>query len=353
MSTTDTNDTGLPTLESLGKDPGLTMLDGTNFETPPTRLREFLTPVSNFFVRSNYPFPQYTQDTRQNWRLTVSGRVEREVTFTYDDLTALPHRTLASWMECYGNSRALYTPGANGNQWTGGAVGNASWTGVSLAAVLDRAGVQPEAVEVVCQGGDDAEFQRSLPLEKAYDPDTMLVWEMNGAPLTRVHGYPVRLIVPGWGGIASVKWITGLTLVDTPFEGRYQTVSYVLFDAEGRNLGKVREQPVKSFISSLRPHDVRTPGTQALSGIAWSGMGAVTAVDVSADGGETWVAATITGQEGRSWATWTYDWDATPGEYVLTSRATDAAGNVQPKTPLWNKNGYQYNGWHLFPVTVR
>jgi len=350
-STTNDPATGFPDLETLGKDADLTMLDATNFETPPARLTDFHTPVRGFFVRSNFPFPDYT---RESWRLTISGLVAHDLTITYDDLQTLPCRTLTSWMECYGNSRALFTPGANGNQWTGGAVGNATWTGVSLAAVLERAGVQPGAVEVVCQGGDDARFQRALPIEKALDPDTMLVWEMNGAPLTRVHGYPVRLIVPGWGGIASVKWITHLTLVDTPFEGQYQTVSYVLFDAEGQNLGKVREQPTKSLITSLQPQATVQAGQQTISGLAWSGYAGITQVGFSTDGGETWHDATIMQNAGsRSWVTWSYAWDAAPGAYVLTSRATDAAGNVQPKTPRWNKNGYQYNGWHLFPVQVQ
>ena len=350
MTTAHTPASKTPDLTAYGKSDDLLPLTATNYETPPATLSDFLTPVPRFFVRSNYPFPDYT---RENWRLTVSGSVAREMTLTYRDLLSLPRHTLTAWMECYGNSRSLFVPGAVGNPWTGGAVGNATWTGVSLAAVLDRAGVQASAVEVLCQGGDDPEFQRSLLLEKARDADTLLAWEMNGEPLARVHGFPVRLVVPGWGGIASVKWITGLTLIDTPFEGHYQTNLYVLRDADGNAGEKVTTQPVKSLITSVRPGDHLSTGKHTVSGVAWSGSGAITAVAVSADSGTTWHPATITEQAGPySWARWSYEWDATPGEHILTSRATDTAGNVQPEHARWNQNGYQYNGWHRYPVVV-
>lgn len=339
-----------PDLAGYGKSGDLLPLTDTNYETPPAMLTDFVTPVPAFFVRSNYPFPDYT---RADWRLSVGGLVARELTLTYRDLVSLPPRTLTAWMECYGNSRSLFVPGAVGNPWTGGAVGNATWTGVPLAAVLDRAGVQPGAVEVVCQGGDDPQFQRSLPLDKATDPDTLLAWEMNGEPLARVHGFPVRLVVPGWGGIASVKWITGLTLVDAPFAGHYQTNLYVLRDADGTPREKVTVQPVKSLLTSVRPGDRLAAGRHTLSGVAWSGRGAITAVDVSADGGATWHPATITEAAGPySWARFAFDWNAPPGDHALTSRATDAAGNVQPENARWNLNGYQYNGWHRYPVIV-
>ncbi len=339
-----------PDLTAYGKSADLLPLTATNYETPPAMLTDFVTPVPRFFVRSNYPFPDYT---RENWQLSVSGSVARELTFTLRDLLSLPPRTLTAWMECYGNSRSLFVPGAVGNPWTGGAVGNATWTGVPLSAVLDRAGVREGAVEVLCQGGDDPEFRRSLPLDKARDADTLLAWEMNGEPLARVHGFPVRLVVPGWGGIASVKWITGLTLLDAPFEGHYQTNLYVLRDAEGNPGTKVSTQPVKSLITSLRPGDRLRAGRHAVSGVAWSGGGGIAAVEASTDGGATWQPASITEQAGQySWARWSYDWEATPGDHILTSRATDAAGAVQPEHARWNLNGYQYNGWHRYPVVV-
>lgn len=338
-------------LQSLGKNPDLRVLDATNFETPTGKLTDFLTPTDEFFIRSNFPFPDFTPET---WSLTVSGLVEREITLTFDDLKALPQRTLTAWMECYGNSRALFSPDAEGNQWTGGAVGNAEWVGVSLADVLNRAGVKPGVVDVVCQGGDDGKFQRGLPLAKAMEPDTMLVWEMNGAPLKRVHGYPVRLIVPGWGGIASVKWITGLELLGEQFNGTFNAVSYVLYDRDGTPMGRVTEQGPKSLITSLVPGATVSAGKQTVSGVAWSGCGGVARVDISTDGGETWHHATITQQAGsRSWVTFSYEWDAAPGDATLTTRITDDHGNVQPRTPRWNQKGYQYNGWHFFPVRVQ
>jgi len=177
---------------------------------------------------------------------------------------------------------------------------------------------------------------------------------MNGEPLRVEQGFPVRLLVPGYPGVAQVKWITNIDLIDKPYDGYFNTTLYTFIDASGKNLGQLTTMPVKSIITSLAPNASVKSGMQTVSGKAWSGTGGgITKVEVSADGGKTWKDAKIAQQSGQwSWYAFEYAWDAKGGNAVLTSRATDAKGNVQPEIPPFNKNGYQYNGWWMVPVEV-
>ncbi|MDP9368842.1 MAG: sulfite oxidase [Chloroflexota bacterium] len=336
-----------------GKDPRLTPYGTTNLGTPPELLADLdglTVPNDRFFVRSNGPTPIIAPET---WRLRVGGLVERELTLSLADIQAMPRRTLTAFLECSGNSRSRFVPTAEGTSWQDDAVGNATWGGVSLAAVLGRAGVRTEAVEIVSQGGDFAGMQRGLPLPVALDPDTLLAWEMNGEPLPLPHGGPVRLLVPGWGGIASTKWLVGLEVIDRPFGGPWNTDSYVFYDADGTALGPVREMGVKSVIVAPGAETPVAEGRQTIVGYAWSGRGGIARVEVSANGGATYEEARIVRAAGpRSWVRFEHPWTATPGQVRLRSRATDEAGNTQPEMLPWNARGYGMHAVQEIPLSV-
>ncbi len=336
-----------------GKDPRLTPYGATNLGTPPellANLDELTVPNDRFFVRSNGPTPIISPET---WRLRIGGLVERELILSLTDLQAMPGRTLTAFLECSGNSRSRFVPTAEGTAWQDDAVGNATWGGVSLATVLDLAGLRDGAVEIVSQGGDFAGMQRGLPLPVARDPDTLLAWEMNGEPLPLPHGGPVRLLVPGWGGIASTKWLVGLEVIDRPFDGPWNTDSYVFYDADGTALGPVREMGVKSIIVAPGTETRLAAGRQPIVGYAWSGWGRIARVEVSTDGGATYEEARIVRADGpRSWVRFEHPWTAAPGQARLRSRATDEAGNTQPETIPWNARGYGMHAVQEISVSV-
>jgi DMSO/TMAO reductase YedYZ molybdopterin-dependent catalytic subunit len=349
------------TLANLGKNPDLIEHGTTTFETPLDAYDAFLTRNEDFFIRSNGPVS--VEIDPADWRLTVTGLVNEELELSLDDLQAMSQRTITAFLECSGNSRSRFddmdNEAASGTQWGNGAIGNAEWTGVSLVEVLNQAGVGEGVVDVVSQGGDFDDMQRGLPIEIASDPDVMLVWEMNGEELPAPHGGPVRLLVPGWGGIASTKWIVGLELIDHPFGGYFNTESYVFIDEAGAILRPVTTMGVKSVITSPAPtdpetsEDILSAGEQTISGIAWSGYGQVTMVEVSVDGGESWEEASIVEEAGPlSWVRFEHSWEAEAGEFTLRSRATDARGLQQPETVPWNQLGYGMNAIWDVPVTV-
>ena len=342
-------------LRSLGKSPELIPQGSTTFETPMSLVAEdFLTPNDLFFIRSNGPVS--IDIPADDWRLTVNGLVDQELELSLADLQGMNVRTLTAFLECSGNSRSLFSKEprqVDGTQWGNGAIGNAEWTGVSLAEVLGQAGVQEGAVDVVSQGGDFPEMQRGLPVSLAMNPDVMLVWEMNGEPLPAPNGGPVRLLVPTWSGIASTKWVVGLEVLDHPFAGHYNSESYVFIDEDGLVLGPVREVAPKSIIAAPAPDAALTAGTQQISGFAWSGYAGIATVEVSTDGGETWQEAEIVEEAGpTSWVRYVYDWDAQAGDAVLASRAVDQRGFTQPLTDDWNAKGYLMNQVQMVPVSV-
>ena len=341
-------------LAGLGKDPRLIPRGTTNAETPLDLVDGLLTPNELFFIRSNGPIS--IDIAPDAWRLRITGLVNQPLELSLADLQAMPQRTITAFLECSGNSRSRFPTEpaeVEGTKWGNGAIGNAEWAGVSLAEVLNRAGVRPGAVDVVSQGGDFPEMQRGLPLEIALDPDVMLVWQMNGQDLPKPNGGPVRLLVPGWGGIASTKWIAGLEVIDRPFAGPFNTESYIIVNEDGTILLPVREMPVKSVITAPAPESSVTAGPQAIAGYAWSGFGGITRVEVSTDGGTNWSEATIAQEAGRlSWVRFEHPWDATPGAARLRSRATDERGLQQPETAGWNAKGYQMNAIFEVPVTV-
>jgi DMSO/TMAO reductase YedYZ molybdopterin-dependent catalytic subunit len=336
--------------ESFDLDRRLVRYDQYNYGTPLDAIDGLIVPNDLFYVRNSAPVPQIEPHA---WRLRIGGLVETPLNLTLDDLKALPHRTITAFLECSGNSRSFFVPETTGTPWGNTSAGNAEWTGTPLGSVLALAGIQPGAVEIVSQGGDSPEMQRGLPLGKALDPDTLLVWAMNGEDLPPVHGAPVRLIVPGWGGIASTKWLVGIEVIDHVFTGPLNTDSYTIVDTDGHRVRPVREMPVKSVIATPGPGAVLAAGPQTLRGYAWSGYGQVTAIDVSTDGGASWAAATILEAAGNlSWVRFEAHWDATPGQAVLSARATDSLMMTQPDEAPWNARGYGYNAVFNVPVSV-
>lgn len=311
-----------------------------NSETPLADARGWVTPTRLFFVRNHFDVPTIDRDA---WRLSVGGCVARPLELTWDDLHELTQRTLLATLECAGNGRSFLSTKIAGVPWGAGAVAHAEWSGVPLSAVLEQAGVDADAVEVVCQGADRGsepdhpepmQFARGLPLKKALHRDTLLALLMNGEPLTPSHGFPVRLLVPGWYGVASVKWLTRIDVVRTPFRGYFQTVKYTVQrqGAAGTETVGIQGMGVKSEIVRPFAGEALALGKQRVFGLAWSGEEAVAKVELSTDGGRSWHETELLGPFAPySWTMWEYLWNVRQaGPYELVARATSGSGRMQP-----------------------
>jgi sulfite oxidase len=311
-----------------------------------------ITPNDWFFIRDHFPPAPLPPES---WRLEVGGLVLRPQTLTFDHLRQLPARRVVAMLECAGNTRGRFEPPAEGTRWGNGGASTAEWVGVPLGTVLDFVGLDSGALEVVVQGGDNPQFARSLPLDKAYDADTILAWAMNGQPLPDAHGAPVRLVVPGWIGVASVKWVRGLRVVEAPFEGYYHRQRYIYEYADRDEIRPAVWIPLKSVITRPRAGAVLGIGPQVIQGFAWSGQGRIVRVEVSDDDQATWRDARLVEPTDRwAWTMWEYTWNPrAPGDYRLWTRATDDAGNVQPLSVEWNRFGYGYNAIQDAAYTVR
>jgi len=326
-----------------------------------------VTPTERMFIRNNLLTPDIDAATH---RLTVKGLVEREISFTVEELKkAFPVITTVAMMECAGSGRTAFQPRPSGTPWlpTSG-MSCARWTGVRLADILRAAGLKPGAVHVAGQGADPGMVAtappviRSIPLAKAMEEHTLVAWGLNGAPLPKVHGYPLRLLVPGWVGSASIKWLHTLTVLDAPFAGPYMTTSYIMpkWPVEpGSRMPpetvSTEAWPVKSMITYPAP-EARFKGTSVITvrGRAWVGEGSVTRVEISTDEGATWEWAKL-GPRGDkyAWRTFTYRYQPQRFGYVtFIARAWDDKGNVQPMISAWNPLGYFWNGWHRVGVVI-
>lgn len=335
-----------------------------NLEMPFAQLEGAITPAAQFYVRSHFPVPQI--DTRV-WQLKIEGAVGRPIDLSLDELRMMPPKTIQATIECAGNSRLFLLPKVKGVQWELGAVGNAEWTGVPLRTVLEKAGCATWACEVILEGTDhgtiaepprpagEVLFARSLPLEKAMD-DVLLAYEMNGVPLTPSHGYPLRAVVPGWYGMASIKWLGRIIVTAEPFLGYYQSVDYASWEQRdgGPVLVQLREMQVKAQIAQPSMHEIIPPGeTCRVHGAAWSSGAEITKVELSTDGGESWQLTTLTGESfANAWRLWEFTWKtpAAPGPRTLLARATDSAGRIQPETRDANRGSYMIN--HCLPIEV-
>jgi sulfane dehydrogenase subunit SoxC len=302
-----------------------------------------------------------------SWRLSVAGRVGRELSLSLDELRSRPATTLAVTMECAGNGRARLSPRPLSQPWMHEAVGTAEWTGTSLRGLLEEAGVDDGAPEVAfrgldrgIEGGEEQVFERSLPLTEALGEDLLLAYAMNGQPLPPQHGFPLRLVVPGWYGMTSVKWLERVTVLDRPFEGYQQARSYRVRQTPDEDGAPVSRMLPRSLMIPPGIPDFATrartlePAPCTVRGRAWSGFGPVERVEVSADGGATWSDARLGPQASKwAWRSWEWEWELRdPGEYELCCRATDGAGNAQPLEPPWNLGGYANNEVHRVAVRV-
>ncbi len=334
-----------------GKDARLLPYGTANLGMPLDLIDSLIVPTELFFVRSNGPTPEIDPSI---WTLSVDGNVESPQRLSLEDLKKPPSQTITSFLECAGNGRSRLDPPAEGTDWKNDAAGAAEWTGTSLRNVLELAGVKQNTIDLISQGGDMEGMQRGLPIQTAFDPNTMLVWQMNGAPLPVPHGGPVRLVVPRWAGIASTKWLIGLTASDKPYAGFWNLENYTLITAGGEHVLPVREMPVKSIISHPIAGTTVDTGIQTVTGYAWSGHGAIEKVEISSDGGQTWELADIVAEAGPlAWVKFAYEWNAIAGPARLRTRATDARGLVQPEKALWNAKGYLNNSIYEIELTVR
>jgi DMSO/TMAO reductase YedYZ molybdopterin-dependent catalytic subunit len=333
-----------------------------NSETPLDDVHGWVTPTRLFFVRNHFEVPQLEQAT---WRLAVSGCVARPLELTWDDLNSLPQRTVLATLECAGNGRSFLKQRVPGVPWGAGAVAHGEWSGVPLHVVLEQAGVDTDALEVVCEGADRGtepdhpevmSFARGLPLKKAMHRDTLLALRMNGEPLTPSHGFPVRLIVPGWYGVASVKWLTRLDVVKVPFRGYFQTVKYTVQQAgaNGPETVPIKGVAIKSEIVRPFAGEALGQGKQRVFGLAWAGEEAVARVELSTDGGRSWRDVELLGPHAPySWTMWEYLWDVRDaGSYQLVSRATSASGRTQPVEHDPLLGGYMISFSRPIPVRV-
>jgi len=337
-------------------------LAARNHGMPLEALRYDVTPAGLHYLLVHYDIPLVDA---ADWRLRVGGLVADPLTLDLDAVRAMPSRTVRVTMECAGNGRARLSPRPVSQPWLVEAVGTADWTGVPLRDVLDTAGVDPSAVEVVFTGADhgvergvEQDYQRSLPVSDAVADDVLLAYEMNGAALPPQHGFPLRLVVPGWYGMAHVKWLVGIDLVDRPFTGFQQDVAYRIrqdADEHGDPVTRIAPRALiippgfPDFMSRAR---VVRPGAVAIEGRAWCGRAPVAGVEVSVDGGD-WTPAELAPADGHRWAwqRWRHTWIASPGRHVIAARATTADGETQPVEQAWNRGGFANNAVHQVPVT--
>jgi DMSO/TMAO reductase YedYZ molybdopterin-dependent catalytic subunit len=339
-------------------------LAARNHALPLEALREPLTPAGLHYLLIHYDIPAVDPIA---WRLQIDGAVERPLTLSLDDLRARERVKRPVTLECAGNGRALLEPRPLSQPWLAEAVGTAEWSGVALAPLLEEAGLSDDAVEILftgldrgIEGGVEQSYQRSLSRWEALGPDALLADTMNGVPLPPQHGFPLRLVVAGWYGMAHVKWLGTITALTEPFDGYQQSVGYRIYDADGvagepvtRIMPRSLTVPpgIPDFFTRVRTVDA---GPCTLRGRAWSGWAEITRVEVSTDGGATWGDAALGEPLGeRAWRGWSFDWEAEPGEHVISSRATDAAGNAQPLEAPWNLKGYANNAVERMAVSVR
>lgn len=345
----------LPRLSGAGPGAGLIVNSARpkDYEMKLEGFGDWITPVEDFFVRCHHYLPEVKV---ADWRLDVGGLVDRPAALSFEQIKGMPRTTVVGVLECAGNGRAFYEPHVPGMQWRHGAVGNGRWAGVRLRDVLGKAGLRDSARHILFDGADTPpgtmpDFQRTVPVKKAMHEDTLLAFEMNGKPLTADHGFPLRLIVPGWAGDSWVKWVTGIKALDQEFDGFWMKTAYrhpAKPVAPGTavpaaEMVPVTDLPLKSVIAGPGTDWIK-PGTVRISGAAWANGTEITGVEVSTDGGVTWQPATLGKDHSRyAWRLWQLDWTPAEGKYQLLARASDANGNRQPLEAQWNPSGYLWN----------
>jgi len=358
-----------PHAASIENDSGVSLeelqLATRNSGMPLEALDWGLTPIGLHYLLIHYDIPRV--DAR-SWSMHIGGRVERPLELSLDELRSRPARTVAVTMECAGNGRARLEPRPVSQPWLVEAVGTAEWTGTPLRPLLDEAGLLDDAVELVFTGldhgieaGIEQDYERSLRVADASRDEVLLAYEVNGQPLPPQHGFPLRLVVPGWYGMTNVKWLARITAVAEPFTGFQQAEGYrFLRDPEdaGEPVNRIVPRALMvppGFPDFMTRRRFVSRAPCEIRGRAWSGVAPITRVQVSADHGLTWHDAHLDDADlgPYAWRSWSWTWEPSdPGDYELWCRAQDAAGNEQPVSENWNVKGYANNAVQRVPVTV-
>ena len=337
-------------------------LAARNHGMPLESLRWDVTPPGLHYLLIHYDIPAIDPST---YELVIDGLVDTPLSLNLEALQSRPRISSVVTLECAGNGRAQLLPRPVSQPWLSEAVGTARWTGTSLSGLLQEAGVADGAIDVVFTGADhgiergvEQDYQRALPIAEAIGEDAILAYEMNGAPLPPQHGAPLRLIVPGWYGMAHVKWLRRITVIPERFDG-FQMRAYRLRDtAEDPGVALTRIEPralliPPGFPDFMSRRRVLGSGAVQIQGRAWSGWAQVTMVEVSVDGGDTWAVADLEpAPDSHGWARWTWRWHAERGDYLLSARATDASGRTQPLGQRWSRGGFANNTIQRIPVSV-
>src|SRR5579863_5960041 len=335
-----------------------------DLETPVEYLDAWLTPVPHFFVRNHMHEP--SELDARDWRLSIGGEVEKPLTLSFAELSKMEVHAVVNTLECAGNGRGLQRPQVPGIQWGKGAVSTARFSGPRLRDVVQRAGIKPSGKHVMFHGLDEVPgkvppFIRSIPIDKALDSDTLIATHMNGAPLTRHHGFPARALVPGWIGAASCKWLTEIKILESEFAGNFMSPGYRFPNqpvkpgdaAKPEDTHPLTALSVKSVISGPADGSTAMPGKVVVHGTAWAGEADVVKVEISTDNGATWNSAKLGHEQAHyAWRLWSCEWKPRAGDYTILSRATDSQGRTQPAAPVWNPSGYLYNAVDQVKVHV-
>jgi sulfane dehydrogenase subunit SoxC len=347
--------------EGIGPDE--LQLAARNHGMPLEALRYDVTPLGLHYLLTHYDIPAVDPAT---WRLALGGLVDRPLSLSLDDVRARPRVTTAVTLECAGNGRARLLPRPVSQPWLNEAVGTMRWTGTPLAPLLREAGLSDRAVDVVFTGADhgvergvEQDYARGLPLDEALREEVLLVYEANDVPLPPQHGFPLRLVVPGWYGMAHVKWLRSIEVVDTAFDG-YQQRAYSLRQETGEPGTQLTRIDPRALMAPPGFPDFMSrtrfvhAGEHVLHGRAWSGWGDVDRVDVSTDDGATWRRAELgPAVDAWAWRPWTFTWQAnTPGRYVVSARASDVTGRIQPAEQPWNRGGFSNTSPQRVDVVV-
>jgi len=338
-------------------------LNPENQETPIKFLREWITPEEYFFLRNHFSYPDVDE---RNYSVTIDGEVYNSKVFQIDDLLQMSSKSFVVSLECSGNKRAFFDPEIYGTQWKEGALSQGIWKGVPLRILLEHIGIRNNAKEVVFEGHDhgtrkdipgDYSYARSLPLGIALHPDTIIAYELNGKPIPYKHGHPLRLIVPGWYGMAWVKWLKRITIISGKFSGPFQAIDYNYYPEKNSDMGKhpVTFKNINSTI--LSPLNLSNLNNEPhwIEGVSWTGKGTVTEVEISTDGGSEWHKTDLKRYPNQpfAWVYWSYYWKPSrKGEYSIMSRARDSRGRIQPLEPYWNRKGYGYHAVSKIRVKV-
>jgi len=335
-----------------------------DLEMPNEYFDQWLTPNDKFFVRQHIPRPDVKTES---YRLAVNGLVAKPLELKIEDLRKLPQHKVVATLECTGNGRGFYRPRVPGIQWGRGAIGNAEWSGPRISEILKMASGKMDAGYIETDGADvgvakTPDFIRSMPMKKALHPATLLALDMNGEPIPQIHGFPARLIVPGWDGTSWVKWVVRLTVAAEANNGFFMNPGY-RFPKYARPPGSaavpaelevIEGMSVKSAITKPAEDTKVALAPMTIGGYAWAGEQKVMRVEISTDGGSRWKDAELTPQNlNFAWRLWKFGWTPPkPGYYTILSRATDSAGNVQPVVAEWNPSGYLYNAIDRVGITV-